>query len=124
MRPPGHTIAGFHKPFRTIVMATPSDNLRVDELFERDPLAQWGSGAVTLLGDAAHPMLPHAGQGAAPGALEDAVVLGQALRSGAAPEVGLRRYERRVRGERTPWCDWRGGMLALDPCESPGLLAA
>jgi 2-polyprenyl-6-methoxyphenol hydroxylase-like FAD-dependent oxidoreductase len=87
------TIAGFHKPFRTIVMATLSDNLRVDELLERDPLDQWGSGAVTLLGDAAHPMLPHAGQGAAQ-ALEDAVVLGQALRPSAAPEVGLRRYER------------------------------
>ena len=31
----------------------------------RKPMADWGRGPVTLLGDAAHPMLPHAGQGAA-----------------------------------------------------------
>jgi 2-polyprenyl-6-methoxyphenol hydroxylase-like FAD-dependent oxidoreductase len=54
---------------------------------------------VTLLGDAAHPMLPHAGQGAAQ-ALEDAVTLGRALREDLAPEASLRRYEA-IRGPRT-----------------------
>src|SRR5215510_15045157 len=57
--------ARFHEPFRAIVRATPRQDLRLDELFERDPISPWGHGAVTLLGDAAHPMLPHAGQGAA-----------------------------------------------------------
>jgi 2-polyprenyl-6-methoxyphenol hydroxylase-like FAD-dependent oxidoreductase len=46
---------------------------------------------VTLLGDAAHPVLPHTAQGAAL-ALEDAVALGLALR-GTAVESALRRYE-------------------------------
>lgn len=89
----------FHDTFRTMVLATEPDDLRLDELFEREPLEQWGASAVTLLGDAAHPMLPHAGQGAAQ-SLEDAVVLGRALHSAAVPEDGLRCYER-LRGDRT-----------------------
>jgi 2-polyprenyl-6-methoxyphenol hydroxylase-like FAD-dependent oxidoreductase len=88
--------AQFHEPFRAIVRATPREDLRLDELFERDPISPWGHGPVTLLGDAAHPMLPHAGQGAAQ-ALEDAVVLGSSLRGiqeQAGLEAALRRYER------------------------------
>ena len=57
---------------------------------------------MTLLGDAAHPMLPHAGQGAAQ-ALEDAVALGQVLRTAndrRAIDAALRHYER-VRAART-----------------------
>lgn len=94
--------AAFHPPFRAIVDATRADDLRLDELLERDPIDDWGRGPVTLLGDAAHPMLPHAGQGAAQ-ALEDAVGLGEALRDAiepAAVDVALRRYER-IRGART-----------------------
>ena len=41
-------------------------------------LARWGKGPVTLLGDAAHPMLPYLAQGAAM-AIEDAAVLAQRL---------------------------------------------
>jgi 2-polyprenyl-6-methoxyphenol hydroxylase-like FAD-dependent oxidoreductase len=94
--------ARFHEPFRAIVRATPLEDLRLDVLLERDPINPWGHGAVTLLGDAAHPMLPHAGQGAAQ-ALEDAVVLGSSLRDIEDPsaiEAALRHYER-VRIPRT-----------------------
>ena len=55
-------------------------------LYDREPLATWTKGRLTLLGDAAHPMLPHAGQGANQ-AIEDAValatVLGRADRASA-----------------------------------------
>ena len=85
--------------FRAIVAATPSDDQRFDALFDRDPIADWGTGRVTLLGDAAHPMLPHTGQGAAQ-ALEDAVALGLVLRSTDDVAGSLRRYER-VRAART-----------------------
>jgi 2-polyprenyl-6-methoxyphenol hydroxylase-like FAD-dependent oxidoreductase len=73
--------------------------MRLDELLVRDPLARWGDSRVTLLGDAAHPMLPHAGQGAAQ-ALEDAVALGRVLQSAKDPVAALRRYES-VRSPRT-----------------------
>lgn len=46
---------------------------------DREPIAQWTFGRVTLLGDAAHPTLQYLAQGACM-ALEDAVTLGEALR--------------------------------------------
>jgi salicylate hydroxylase len=46
---------------------------------DREPLERWSTGSVTLLGDAAHPMLQYLGQGACM-ALEDAVTLGAAMR--------------------------------------------
>src|SRR5262249_15904466 len=62
-------------------------------LFDAAPLAYWGKGAVTLLGDAAHPMLPYLAQGAAM-AIEDAVVLAQRLAEMRADPIGaMRRYE-------------------------------
>jgi 2-polyprenyl-6-methoxyphenol hydroxylase-like FAD-dependent oxidoreductase len=85
-------LALFHPPFRALVAATAESDIRLDDLREREPLAAWGQGPVTLLGDAAHAMLPHAGQGAAQ-ALEDAVFLGRALRGGAPVEAALRAYE-------------------------------
>jgi salicylate hydroxylase len=47
-------------------------------LFDREPLATWTRGRLTLLGDAAHPMLPHVGQGANQ-AIEDAIALATVL---------------------------------------------
>jgi salicylate hydroxylase len=47
-------------------------------LYDRAPLARWSDGRLTLLGDAAHPMLPHLGQGVNQ-ALEDAVALATLL---------------------------------------------
>jgi len=70
-------------------------------LYDREPLPTWTRGRLTLLGDAAHPMLPHVGQGANQ-AIEDgialATVLSQADR-GTAP-AALQVYES-VRRERT-----------------------
>ncbi len=46
---------------------------------DREPIEKWGEGLVTILGDAAHPMTQYLAQGACM-ALEDAVVLGQAIK--------------------------------------------
>jgi len=46
---------------------------------DRDPVASWGRGRATLLGDAAHPMLQYMAQGACM-AIEDAVTLAEAIR--------------------------------------------
>ncbi|MFF7726042.1 3-hydroxybenzoate 6-monooxygenase [Streptomyces sp. NPDC008001] len=63
-------------------------------LCDRDPVADWTDGRVTLLGDAAHPMLQYAAQGACM-ALEDAVLLGELLRGAEPDEPALgRRLEK------------------------------
>jgi 2-polyprenyl-6-methoxyphenol hydroxylase-like FAD-dependent oxidoreductase len=97
--------ASFDPRFRALIAGTDDADLRLDELFLREPLSEWGRGRVTLLGDAAHPVLPHSGQGAAQ-ALEDAVALGLTLGPEGHPAAALRRYER-VRGQRTR------GIIAL-----------
>jgi salicylate hydroxylase len=51
---------------------------RMWALCDRDPVAQWSKGHVTLLGDAAHPMLQYIAQGAGM-AIEDALVLAEEL---------------------------------------------
>ena len=62
-------------------------------LFDRDPLSTWTMQRITLLGDAAHPMLPFLGQGAAM-AIEDAYVLAREL-AHARDDISaaLRAYE-------------------------------
>jgi len=70
-------------------------------LFDREPQPRWSDGAVTLLGDACHPMLPYGAQGAAQ-AMEDAVVLAACLGDPAAADVpaALVRYQA-LRHDRT-----------------------
>lgn len=60
-------------------------------LFTRDPLERWSDGAVALLGDAAHPMLPSMAQGAVQ-AMEDAWVLARELDKGGMISAALERY--------------------------------
>jgi len=85
-----HMTPRFDATFRAVTSAT--EELRYDELVDRDPIPFWGKGVVTLLGDAAHPLLPHTGQGAAQ-AIVDAVTLGKALSADANVEHALRSYE-------------------------------
>jgi 2-polyprenyl-6-methoxyphenol hydroxylase-like FAD-dependent oxidoreductase len=65
--------------------------LVLTDVVDRDPVPNWTSGRVTLLGDAAHPMSPAVGQGASI-ALEDAAVLGACTGGTADLPAALARY--------------------------------
>ena len=69
-------------------------------LYDREPLPTWSKGRLTLLGDAAHPMLPHLGQGANQ-AIEDGMALATILAQAdeASVPAALLVYER-LRRER------------------------
>ncbi len=69
-------------------------------LYDRDPLGAWAKGRLTLLGDAAHPMLPHLGQGANQ-SIEDGMALATILggATSAAIPAALLAYDR-LRRER------------------------
>lgn len=71
--------------------------------YDREPVTGWTAGRVTLLGDAAHPMLPFQGQGANQ-AIQDAAALAEtlapALHDGADVHIALRAYED-IRAPRT-----------------------
>jgi salicylate hydroxylase len=69
-------------------------------LYDREPLPTWTKGRLTLLGDAAHPMLPHLGQGANQ-AIEDGMALATLLEhaDAASAPARLLAYER-LRRER------------------------
>jgi len=67
---------GWHPEVRALIAGT--EAVFKWALFDRPPLETWTRGRVTLLGDAAHPMLPFMGQGAAQ-SIEDALVLAHCL---------------------------------------------
>jgi salicylate hydroxylase len=75
-------------------------NWRLWVLCDRDPVERWVDGRVALLGDAAHPMLPHLGQGANQ-SIEDGMALATILAQAhaAAVPAALQAYER-LRRER------------------------
>jgi 5-methylphenazine-1-carboxylate 1-monooxygenase len=61
-------------------------------MVDRDPLARWSFGRITLLGDAAHPMYPQGGNGGAQ-AIIDAATLARLLASEPDPVAALKAYE-------------------------------
>jgi salicylate hydroxylase len=81
---------GCAAPLRELIAS--SDCWRRWPLWGRPALRSWSRGAVTLLGDAAHPMVPFLAQGAAQ-AIEDAEALGRAFAEGASPAAAFARYE-------------------------------
>lgn len=85
-------------------------------LYDRPALAAWSKGRASLLGDAAHPMLPFLAQGAAM-AIEDAAALSRALSQGRTVEEALRAYEavRRPRTARVQAMSRRNARLFHAP---------
>lgn len=88
---------GWYEPARRAVEATQETKILRTDIYDREPAKLWGAGRVTLLGDAAHPMTPHLGQGACQ-AIEDAVTLADVLRGPSPVSEALCAYEQRRRG--------------------------
>ncbi len=89
----------WHDPIPRLMDATPDSAVLRNDLFYLDPCPDtYVRGRAVLLGDAAHAMTPHLGQGACQ-AIEDAVVLGALLADGDVDEA-LAEYDR-VRRPRT-----------------------
>ena len=56
--------ASWHDPIPALILATDHAAILRNDIYDRDPANRWGSGRITILGDAAHPMTPNLGQGA------------------------------------------------------------
>jgi salicylate hydroxylase len=109
---------GFHADVADLIARTPPDTLIKWALFQRPPIPCWSIGRVTLLGDAAHPILPFLGLGAAL-AIEDGVVIGRVLDRALDVPTRLKAFQaaRAERVERVRLDTIRQGEIiqGLDP---------
>ncbi|BAY80684.1 monooxygenase FAD-binding protein [Calothrix parasitica NIES-267] len=87
-------IAEWGKPLRSLVEETPSERILEGGICDRLPIDYWSKGRVVLLGDAAHPMAPAAGQGAN-SSFEDAWVIAESLSNASSISEALTNYEQR-----------------------------
>ncbi|MEJ6671859.1 MAG: salicylate hydroxylase [Candidatus Azotimanducaceae bacterium] len=83
---------GWHPIISELIAASDASQIYQWALFDRPELPSWGTGPVTLLGDACHATLPFMAQGAAM-AIEDALVLSRCLSEGTQIKTSLKRYE-------------------------------
>lgn len=74
------------------IAATDEANILTADLYDRPPTQPWSQQNITILGDAAHPMLPTMGQGACT-ALEDAYVVAKCLQEQPNPITAFGQYE-------------------------------
>lgn len=89
-----HIFSDWHPEIQEILESTKPDSLYKWALHDRAPMNKWSQGRFSLLGDAAHPMLPFVAQGAAM-AIEDGIVLASSLSSFDNVELGLNDYEKK-----------------------------
>jgi 2-polyprenyl-6-methoxyphenol hydroxylase-like FAD-dependent oxidoreductase len=85
--------AGWYTPVLELIAATPPESILKTGAFDRESIKTWGSGRMTLLGDAIHPTTPNLGQGGCL-AMEDALVLARCFEKYGVVEEALRSYER------------------------------
>jgi len=94
------TVDGFDERIVAITAGLDMDKVNVRGVYDIDPVETWHSDSVVLVGDAAHSMLHHQGQGAN-SAILDAGVLTDALRDAGSVKEALARYQ----AERKPVTD-------------------
>ena len=80
------------EPLPSLLQATDVKNIARSDIYDLPRRDSWGRGRVTLLGDAAHSMVPALGQGACQ-AIEDGVILARHLGGGQDDAAAIRAYE-------------------------------
>ena len=109
---------GWAPEITEVIERTPDYAIVSTPAQDRPFLEQWGRGPVSLLGDAAHPMLTSLAQGAS-SAVEDAYVLAEAIARVPDPIAALRKYED-MRRERTRMLVHRSRRLSkLEQVHNP-----
>ncbi|MFH5821448.1 FAD-dependent oxidoreductase [Georgenia sp. AZ-5] len=86
------TVEGFDERIVNIARNLDMDTVNVRAVYDIDPVDTWHSDSVVLLGDAAHSMLHHQGQGAN-SAIEDAGALADALAQAGSVKDALASYQ-------------------------------
>ncbi|MEU6525764.1 FAD-dependent monooxygenase [Streptomyces sp. NPDC046924] len=86
------TVEGFDERLVSITRDLDMESVNIRAVYDIDPVDTWHSDSVVLLGDAAHSMLHHQGQGAN-SAIEDAGALADALRDADSLKEALARYQ-------------------------------
>jgi len=86
------TVDGFDQRLVDITRDLDMSTVNIRAVYDIDPVDTWHSDSVVLVGDAAHSMLHHQGQGAN-SAIEDAGALADALREAGSPKEALARYQ-------------------------------
>ncbi|MEV6596510.1 FAD-dependent monooxygenase [Actinoplanes sp. NPDC051346] len=110
--------AGWADEVREAIRVTPAEAIVSVPARDRPFLEKWGTGPVTLLGDAAHPMLTSLGQGAGT-AMEDAVVLAGSLAGATDLPQALRTYESRRRARTRRMVRTSRQLSLIEQLESP-----
>jgi 2-polyprenyl-6-methoxyphenol hydroxylase-like FAD-dependent oxidoreductase len=89
----------WYAPVVELIEATPPASLLKSPAVDRLATNNWGSGRMTLIGDAIHPTTPNLGQGGCL-AMEDALILARCFEKYGPTEQALRIYEQ-LRQQRT-----------------------
>ncbi len=79
------------EPMPALLTATDPGAVLHNDLYDRDPARVWSKGPILLVGDAAHPMRPHLGQGGCQG-LEDAAILAHVVDQSADLATAFSRF--------------------------------
>lgn len=122
-------VAGFDPRLVDITERLDPDQVNLRAVYDIDPVARWHSNAVVLIGDAAHAMCHHQGQGAN-SAILDAGALADALREASSVPEALASYQAQrkpvtdelQRMSRQGWSE--DEIKTVFPNQHPGELAA
>lgn len=78
-------------PIPALLASTAAGDVIRNDLYDRAEARQWARGRIVLVGDAAHPMRPHLGQGGCQG-IEDAATLAHCVATTPEPADAFARY--------------------------------